>query len=233
MSEFKFSDRGYKGTTVLVPGWGTDYRVFDTLDLETNYLTPVTFSPFSFDKDLLAAMAGYGLDKISVIGWSMGAFAACDFISAHGDHVSDVILIGVRKRYEREKLKEIRAALEKNKKAFLYKFYKDFFSKNEKSEYAWFRDNLSKDYIGRISLDDLIEGLDYLSESEIKTDHLKAMKTSLIHGKEDKVAPIEGALELRDGLPAARFVAIDGSGHMPFLRTGFKDILYKTDISHG
>lgn len=233
MSKFEFFERGFDETTVLLPGWATDYKVFDTLDLETNYLIPTTFSPFNFKEDLLAVLKRHGLDKISIAGWSMGAFAACEFISGYRDRVDGVMLIGARKRYKKEKLEEIKGALKKNKKAFLYMFYKDCFSKSEKKEYCRFRDNLSKHYIDEISLDNLIEGLDYLSKNEIKTEDLKGTKINLVHGKEDRIAPIKEALELKDRLPAARFTAIDDSGHMPFLKADFKNILKRAEISNG
>ena len=71
MSEFKIIDRGFTRTTLLVPGWATDHRIFDTLELNTNYLVPVKFSPFGFSKDLAGTLARNGLDKISIVGWSI------------------------------------------------------------------------------------------------------------------------------------------------------------------
>ena len=38
--KFKYIDRQKPETAVLVPGWATDYRIFDTLDLDYNYLMP-------------------------------------------------------------------------------------------------------------------------------------------------------------------------------------------------
>ena len=40
-SEFKLIDRGFKDTILLIPGWAADYRIFDSLDLEFNYLLPM------------------------------------------------------------------------------------------------------------------------------------------------------------------------------------------------
>ena len=224
MSEFKFFDRGQCGTTLLIPGWATDYRIFDTLNLKTNYLMPIKFSPFDFDEDLIAAVKRYKLGKISIIGWSIGGFAASRFLSGYRDHVNDVTLVSVRRKYERKRIEDIRGYLKKNRAAFLYTFYKDCFSRNEKREFAWFRDNLLKDYLDRIGLESLFEGLDYLSESEIKPEALHGAGIRFVHGREDRIAPIKEVLELKEGLADATLVAIDGSGHMPFLNPAFKEI---------
>ncbi|MBU0880591.1 MAG: alpha/beta hydrolase [Candidatus Omnitrophica bacterium] len=77
MSKFKLiSTPGAKDTMLLIPGWATDYRIFNNLNIKYNYLLPVEFSPFMFSEDLLAAMKENGIKKISVLGWSMGGFIA-------------------------------------------------------------------------------------------------------------------------------------------------------------
>jgi pimeloyl-ACP methyl ester carboxylesterase len=110
---------------LLIPGWATDYRIFDTLKINYNYLLPVEFSPFNFCDDLLAAMKDNDIKKISVLGWSMGGFVACDLMSKCRDRVNEIIFVGIRRRYEKVNIDKIKTFLVRNKKTFLHKFYND------------------------------------------------------------------------------------------------------------
>lgn len=222
MSEFKFIDRGYDSTTLLIPGWASDWRIFNTLNLGSNYLVPTAFSPFDFDKGLLDILEQNGLERIDVMGWSMGGFIAYGLLSKYRDIISEAILISVRRRYEKENIENIKTYLKKNTQAFLYKFYKDCFSPNEKEEFTWFKDNLLKEYLGLKGSDALFEGLDYLSNAEVGAMNTGNTKLKLIHGEEDRIVPIKDALGLRDSMPEAEFIAVKGSGHVPFLSSNFK-----------
>ena len=225
MSEFKFFDRGYNATTLLIPGWASDWRIFNTLNLDSNYLIPTLFSPFDFDKGLLDILNQNGLKKIAVMGWSMGGFIAYGLLLKYQDIINEAVLISVRRRYEKENIENIKTYLKKNARAFLYKFYKDCFSANEKEELAWFKDNLLKEYLGLRGSDMLFEGLDYLSNAEINEMNTNDTKLRLIHGEEDRIAPIKDAYELKKIMPKAELVVVNGSGHMPFLNSNFNRIL--------
>jgi len=52
-SEFRFFNRGFKDTLVLIPGWATDYRIFNSLDLSYNYLLTTKLYHFNFNYALL------------------------------------------------------------------------------------------------------------------------------------------------------------------------------------
>ena len=225
-SKFEFLDRGASKTILLVPGWASDHRVFDTLDLKANYLLPTEFSPFGFDKCLSEALDRYNLDKIDAMGHSMGGFVVSDLLSGYGDKINAVVFAGVRGRYEKGVIDETRAKLRNNKRAFLYKFYRNWFSDYEKKGLAWFKRNLLNDYIEKIGMDKLLEGLDYLSEAQMNPDALCGVKLRFIHGAQDKIAPIEKALELKNSLPGSEFIAMENTGHMPFLNMNFKRIFY-------
>ena len=80
MSKFKYEPKGAEGAILLIPGWATDYRIFSGLDIGYNILLPVEFSPFGFCKGLLDAMDDNHLKKISILGWSMGGYIACDLL---------------------------------------------------------------------------------------------------------------------------------------------------------
>lgn len=224
MPEFKFFDRGERDTILLIPGWASDYRIFSTLDLRLNYLVPMRFSPFDFEEGLLQALEKNGLKKISILGWSMGAFLAADALSHNRDRISELILVSARKKYEKCGIDNIKMLLEKNKDAFLYKFYNECFSKEEKSSINWFKKVLLKDYLNDLTLDLLLEGLEYLSQSQISPERLSGIDVKLVHGENDRIAPIEGASELKNDLARAKFFRIEGSGHIPFLNPSFERV---------
>jgi len=227
MPEFKFIDRGKEKTAVLVHGWAADHRIFSTVDLEFNYLLPVGLYPPSFTYDLLEALEKYGLGKISVIAWSMGCFLACDFLSANSGVVDEAVFIAARRKYPENAIKEIKGLLERNRTAFLYKFYSDCFSGAEKGEFLRFKRSLLKAYLDQMDTDSLIGGLQYISQNQIAPEALNGMKLKFIHGTEDKIAPFGEARELKDQFSReVGFVSVKAAGHMPFLRPDFSGIFY-------
>jgi len=225
-SEFKLFNRGAEETAVLIPGWAADYRIFSTLQLDFNYLIPIKFSPYSFEKGLLSSLKDNGLNKISILGWSMGGFIARDFASKHQAMINNLTLISVREKYEKEDIGKIKAYLKKNKKGYLYRFYRDSFSKTDEEAFSWFKRHLLRSYLGEMELNLLLEGLDYLSEARLVPLKLKRAKIKFIHGQDDKIAPIEEMLKIKENFPSAEFITIEGAGHVPFLNRGFKRIFY-------
>lgn len=219
-AEIKYVDRGYQDSIVLIPGWANDYRIFATLDLRFNYLMPINFSPSTFEKDLLKALKKNNISKISLFGHSLGGFVASEFASKYPDLIDEVILVGIRKRYEAGVLKETGRHLKKNRKGYLYKIYDQCFS--SKDEMRWFRENLLKAYCEESDLDNLLRGLAYLENAEIKPGLLnKIKKITIIHGEYDRIAPIQEAIDIKAGLPAAKFVCVKNVGHIPFLKEDF------------
>lgn len=217
---FKYIDRKKNDLLVLVPGWASDWQIFRHLDLEFNYLLPLKFSPFSFEQSLLETLRENSFKKISLFGWSLGGFLAAEFASKYPIYIDRLILVSIRKQYQKQQLKQIRIFLEKNKKAYLYKFYTQCFSKRE--NYPWFKQNLLESYCQQLDLDYLLGGLDYLEHAQINPALLNTVKKiQIIHGEDDAVAPIQEVTQLKGNLPQAKFTAIKETGHMPFLKENF------------
>lgn len=225
MSEFKLLDRSAKTTTLLIPGWAADHRIFNSIDINSNYLMPVKFSPLDFEKNLFDAMDKNKLDKISLLGWSMGGFIAFDLIKKHRQKFSSVTFVSVREGYEEGEIRETISYLKKNKTAFLYKFYNDCFSENDRNGLSRFKKELMRDYLNTMNMDMLLEGLEYLSKSRITTQPLSGVKVRFVHGQEDRIAPIKEAHVLSDCLPGSEFTAMKATGHIPFLKNDFNRIL--------
>ncbi len=217
---FKFLDRGEDLSIVLIPGWASDYRIFERLDLKFNYLIPLDFSPFTFEQGLLLAYREYSLDKVSLFGWSLGGFLACEFSAKYSSYVDELILVSIREKYNQEELDETRNYLRENKKGYLYKFYSQCFYDDECRDY--FKTNFIKKYCKDMQLDSLIGGIDYLAKTKISTEGLEAIeKIKIVHGEFDGIAPLAEAKRLKARLPRAKFIVVKDSGHMPFLKKSF------------
>ncbi|MDD5427915.1 MAG: alpha/beta fold hydrolase [Candidatus Omnitrophica bacterium] len=227
-SKFKLLDRGFKDTILLIPGWAADHRIFDTLELDFNYLIPDPVSLYDFEDSLTASLKKDALRKISILGWSLGGYLAAGFALNHPEYVNDITLIGMREKYDANGLEKIKSYIKNNKKAYLYKFYNECFSaETEENRYlSLFKRGLMRDYLEKANVDELLEGLDYLGRAKLDPAGLENAKIKFIHGEHDKIAPVRGIDGLKKVFQSAEFIIMKGAGHMPFLRSDFKDIFY-------
>lgn len=228
-SEFKLIDRGFKDTILLIPGWATDYRIFGSLNLDFNYLLPVLFSLNGFEDALVRYLKTVLLlNKISILGWSMGGYLAADFASRHQDCVNDVTLIGMRGRYGVQDIEKVKNFVMSNKNAYVYKFYSECFSSGEEERQAlsFLKSSLVKIYLKSLSVDELLRGLDYLGRAYLDSAKLKNVQIRFIHGEDDKVVPLSQIVEIKEVFPDTELIIVKGAGHALFLRKDFKDIFY-------
>jgi len=217
---FNLVDRGRSSTLVLIPGWASDHRIFEALDLEYNYLMPVNFIPGIFNESLLSELKRRNLTKVSLLGWSLGGFAASEFASEHSSYIEELILVSIRQKYNRLDLEQIKKYLNQNKKGYLQGFYSQCFHDLKYRDY--FKQEFAEKYYKDLELDALIDGIDYLSKAEIKAEFLsKLEKIKIIHGEFDNIAPLAEAKKLSDRLSQAEFIVVNGMGHVPFLKQGF------------
>ncbi len=224
---FRFVDRKQNKHLVIAVGWAFDYRIFASLDLPYNYFFFTGPCIADFAKELAKLLTQNNIEKISLLGWSQGAFAVCDFISQDLAVIDEVILIGARKNYK-GRLEKIKRYLKKNREAFLYTFYRECFCRQEEKNYLWFRDTLLNDYLKEMSLSMLLDDLEWLGKTEIQPQLLRNIDSLIfVHGKKDAVAPLSEAFDIAETLPNASFIAFEETGHLPFLRDDFKKRLYE------
>jgi pimeloyl-ACP methyl ester carboxylesterase len=222
----EFVDRKQKAELVLVPGWAFDCRIFKTLDLPYNYIF-ARDGTMRFENELENMLEQNGSKKVSMLGWSQGAFDVCSFAAKRPDVVEEIILVGIRKKYEKEGLTGIKKYLMKNSRAYLYKFYKDCFSEAEKDSYSWFKDTLLNEYLENIEQKRLLDELDRLERAQIKPSALaKLRRIVIVHGREDKIAPVGQAADIARSLANSKLIIFDKAGHLPFLRRDFAERLY-------
>jgi pimeloyl-ACP methyl ester carboxylesterase len=223
-SEFEFFPRrGFTETLLLIPGWATDHRIFRPLDLEFNYLAPVSFSPRDFQEGLLSALRRHRLDRVAVLGWSLGGCLALEFARAHPERVMNGALfaVGMREQYGKEAVEGIKGRLARNKAAYLRRFYEACFSAGEREARDWFERELLESYLDQMELAPLLAGLDYLVSASPAD-----AKAGFIHGREDRIAPVEEMLAMKERLPGLRLVCMERAGHAAFLNPQFKKVFH-------
>jgi pimeloyl-ACP methyl ester carboxylesterase len=224
---FKIVDRNEKEFCVLIPGWAFDHRIFNKLDLKFNYILYNYKASLDFEAELKEILNENNIEKVSMLGWSQGAFLASDFAWNNPDNVEELILISMRKKYEKEGLNRIKTYLKKSKTAYLYKFYNECFGKDDKDCLSWFKKNLFKTYLKEMETEELIKGLDRLAGYEIDQEVLGRIgNVKIVHGQEDKIAPLSEIADIKNSLPNVEFMIFKDSGHLPFLREDFKERLY-------
>ena len=225
-SEFEWRDRGFRKTLLLVPGWATDHRIFAPLDLEFNYLAPTVFSPRDFKERLLDAMGRYRLERVAVLGWSLGGYLALEFACEHPERIVEGALfaVGMREHYERDAIEATRSRLARSRAAYLRRFYEACFSAGEREARSWFERELLAAYLERMELNGLLEALDYLAGASLAAQAPGGMKVTFIHGSLDRIAPVEAMLAVRARLPGAELVRLEAAGHAAFLNPQFKRV---------
>lgn len=224
---FRFVDRHAGNHLVIVPGWAFDHRIFSRLELPFDYHFFCGSSPACFDNEAQELMNRLGVPRVSLLGWSKGAFAACEFASRDPESVEQLLLVGVRRKYEEQELDTMRMNLERNRAACLKRFYRQCFAKEEMAQYEWFKRSLLDEYLEALSMEQLTGELDWLGQVEIRPADLRDIETvKFVHGAADAVAPIEQAMVLADAVPQSELIAFERAGHAPFLRDDFARRVY-------
>jgi len=218
----EFTRIGGQGTTrlVLLPGWGTDYRIFRPLDLPTGTLLGKVPRP----RGLMHILEDLGPEETTLAGWSLGGFYAADAASRCPGPVRQLLLVGMRPSYPTADVDEMRAELGKDTQACLRKFYRRCFLPAQRDDYRWFRSGLMRQYLGSPDVAHLQDGLGYLRGVELTPDALPRLPTTFVHGTDDAVAPFQEARELAEEAPQATCCAIEAAGHASFLCDEFQTL---------
>ncbi len=222
---FKYIDRGYKNTLVLIPGWATDHRIFELLDLKYNYILPLSFSPFNFCSRLREELKEAGIEKVSILGYSLGGFIAVEFARKYPDLADELILVSIREKYGKKDISQVRSMVSESKEAFLYKFYSQCIP--DKEQFKLFKQNLLKYYFYKLTPHHLEEALNYLEASSIEPACMEKVKrVRIMHGEHDEIAPLTEALSIKNRLETAEFILLKDTGHLPFLKKDFNEYFY-------
>ncbi|MFH1191254.1 MAG: alpha/beta fold hydrolase [Candidatus Omnitrophota bacterium] len=197
------------------------------MELDYNYLLATKLHLPDFNQELFSQINQLKISQVSVFGFSLGGFLAAEFASAYPEKIARLILLGVRKSYDLQLLDNIKREIRLNRRPWLYKFYLNCFSKADTNGSEWFRNNLLKEYLDKLSSDELIRGLDYLANHALYPEALaKIEDVRIFHGSDDLIAPVMEALEIKSDLAQAKFALLANRGHLFFLNRDFRERFY-------
>ena len=216
--DFEFIRRGHERSLVLIPGWGFCSDIFSSLNLSYNYVLPKGPVYRDISIELYDFLLEKDIAKVSILGWSLGAYVALDFLAGYPDMIEAVYIISLRRAFDHKEILLQLKALEADRVVALMQFYRRCFL-GQGADYQWFSSALEESGIRQWEMPGLRKGLTYLKGKT--ADFSKCVDTQLhiFHGEKDVIAPLDKIPELPPG------VAIDiipGTGHLPFLSSEFK-----------
>ena len=235
--------RSGKGTPLmLIHGYPLDHTSWDevvsllenefdviTPDLRgfgqsTTVETPYTMSDMA--DDLAGLLDHLGIEKTALAGHSMGGYVALAFAKKYPRRVSGLGLVSSQAAADSPEGKDRR-----------YQTAADVAQKGVGVVAEAMTPKLSADarvqafvraVIEKQSQSAVIGALKAMAEREDLMSHLSSVTfpVALIHGNADVLIPIERAKEIKAVLPSARFVELQGAGHMPMME-------FANETAHG
>jgi len=224
--------RGGKGTPlVLLHGYPLDHHLWDgvlplledTFDVILPDLrgfgksTIVDSSPTMEDyaSDIAGLLDQLGIQKVAIVGHSMGGYVALAFARLYPDRVSGLGLVASQVPADPPDRKEGRyksaADVAENGIGSVVETMTPKFTSNEKLQ-ASARESMERQqpaaYIGALKA--MAERMD--STPLLSSFHFPIV---LIHGDADMLIPIGRAREVKAALPQTHLVEISGAGHIP------------------
>jgi malonyl-CoA O-methyltransferase len=201
---------------IFLPGWGFDGRILELIGPPARawISSPTMLDPITLVSDLADFLDSAGIERIRLIGWSMGANLALDFARTHPGRVATMDLVAMRRSWPADEIEAIADELRADPDVFLRTFYRKCFLGN-KSTYHRFVKSLLNDYIRKADTELLERGLAYLRMACVIP--APGILTRLVHGRNDIIAPLAQRAEL----PAATVDLIEHGGHLPFLLPAF------------
>ncbi len=206
---------------VLLPGWGTDWRIFRPLELPAGTLLARVPRP----RGLMNVLQDLGPGETTLAGWSLGGFYAAQAAARHPKPVRRLVLVGMRRSYPAADVDEMLTELEDDPEQCLRSFYRRCFLPAQRDDYRRFRAELMPEYLESPDAARLQDGLEYLREVELTPDGLPRLPTSFVHGVRDTVAPVQEAQEVAAAAPRATLRPAEDAGHAAFLSDEFRTLL--------
>ncbi len=201
---------------VFLPGWGFDGRILDLAAAPVAAYAPAgPLDPATLVADLLAFLDRTGIDRVHLVGWSLGAHLALDFGRAHPERLASLTLIAMRGHWPTAEISAIRRDLAAAPAAFLAAFYRKCLA-GDKAAQRRFAASLEGEYLAGLDLGLLNRGLDYLAAT-LPQAPAAAIPLRLAHGRRDLIAPLAD----RAVLAGASEEVFDHAGHAVFLGPSF------------
>ncbi len=219
--EFQRFHRGFDRDLLLIPGWAYTAGVFLDLYLPFDYLfLPGPNLPVMLD-ELPTALSLAGIKKVTILGWSMGAFLAAEFARRHPEQVEALILVSTAGSLDRAQVEQQEQAVMADRVGALERFYRRCFWSHSDALKQFRRRHLGE-CVKAWSHDLLLEGLSYLKKARLSLQDLSIQSLTVIHGEKDLITPLKRLPELPEDIEP---VILPGACHLPFLEPEFSNIV--------
>jgi len=228
-----YTRRGKGTPLVLIHGFPLDHTSWDevvsllenefdviTPDLRgfgesTTVETPYTISDMA--DDLAGLLNHFGIEKVALAGHSMGGYVALAFAKKYPQRVSGLGLVSSQAAADSPEGKQGRyktaAAVEEKGVGIVAEAMTPKLSADARVQ------TFVRAVIERQTPLAVIGALKAMAERENLLSYLPAVTfpVTLLHGSADVLIPIARAQEIKAVLPSARFVELQGAGHMPMM----------------
>ena len=200
-------------TLVFLPGWGFDGQVarYGAWPKDVNLLVPEQFCHGGLVAELCEYLFAEKIDKVALVGWSMGANVAWQFALKYPEFVSSVSLVAGRSQWPAHEITAIKEDLADGVGKSMQGFYRKCFL-GHKDLYRQFSKDLEGKYLASLNKKDLEDGLDYLADHPLGGSAPAAVALQIFQGRKDVVAP----LEERPRIKGAHEEILDATGHLIF-----------------
>ena len=170
--------------------------------------------------DLEAVVDAAGLERFTLLGVSQGAAIAVDYAAAHPERVTDLVLYGgfARGRKHRGQADEecaltsaIRAGWAKDDPTYRRLFSMLFIPGGTADQMAWYEDLLRTS----TTADTAVRLFEARGDLDVRdrAPEVRA-RTLVVHGRDDRVVPVEEGRLLAALIPGARLILLESSNHI-------------------
>ena len=216
--DFELIYRGHERSLVLVPGWGFCSDIFSSLNLSYNYILPKGPVYRDVSTELYDFLLSKDIAKVSILGWSMGAYVALDFLAGYPDMIETVYIVSLRRAFDHEEILSQLKALEADRGVALKQFYRRCFL-GQSADYQWFSSALEESSIRQWDMPGLRKGLIYLKGKIADLSKCAGSQLRIFHGEKDVIAPLD---KIPEPPPGVAIESILHTGHLPFLSSEFE-----------
>jgi pimeloyl-ACP methyl ester carboxylesterase len=215
---FEFIRRGHERSLVLIPGWGFCSDVFSSPNLSYNYILPKGPVYRDISTELYDFLLSRNIAKVSILGWSLGAYVALDFQTGYPDMIETVYVVSLRRSFDQEEIKTQLEALEADPVCALKQFYRRCFL-GQGADYHWFSRTLEESSIRHWDKSKLRKGLMYLKGKTANLSEYAGTHLRVFHGERDVIVPLD---KVPKPPPGVAIEVIPDTGHLPFLSSEFE-----------
>jgi len=231
--ELAYTRRGTGTPLLLLHGYPLDHHLWDDVaplledtfelilpDLRGFGESTTVDSPFTMDdyaSDIAGLLNHLGIQKTAIVGHSMGGYVALAFARLYPERVSGLGLVSSQVLADPPDRKEGRykSAADVSDKGIggVVETMTPKFTSDERLQ-AFARETMERQQPAAF-----IGSLKAMAERMDSTPLLSSFKfpVVIIHGDADALIPLDRAREVKNAIPQAHLVELNGAGHMPMM----------------